>query len=136
MFPRTLFLGSSLNRGNPPPWPKPIPRGHKEKAKKSSSKIDRIDRSACHEGKRPAKHVVNPRSIVRSVLCDADDTSLLRSITFRTRSIAEYFIDRKKYLQNPAFLALRSVFCGVSPKREARTDLLPPSMLKTLKTPL
>src|SRR5215204_5161128 len=84
MFPRTLFLGSSLNRGNPPPWPKPIPRGHKEKAKKSSSKIDRIDRKQPNPRKRPAKAGIYTRSITRGIftvavgdeLCAVDNRGL------------------------------------------------------------
>src|SRR5215207_4090287 len=71
--------------------------------------IDRIARSTYYESKRPAKYNISTRSIVRSVLCDAGDTSLLRSITFRTRAITVENTDRTKCLQIHAFLPLRSM---------------------------
>src|SRR5215204_6514512 len=109
MFPRTLFLGSSLNRGNPPPWPKPIPRGHKEKAKKSSSK---------HRPHRPQRLLRRQKTCktgnycagdVRAILCHAVDKG-------RTAGDINESIHRKKYLQICAFhplRSMRSVLCGV-----------------------
>jgi len=69
--------------------------------------MDRLDRSACHEGKRTAKCGIPTRSIRYSATRLI--TGGLQAATLHRRAMAEYLIYRTKYLQNYLFHSMRSV---------------------------